>query len=45
MEVKPGYKQTEVGGIPEDWDVQHLGQVATITTGRKDVNEGNPAGE
>ena len=24
MEVKPGYKQTEVGVIPEDWDVcQH----------------------
>ena len=21
MEVKPGYKQTEVGVIPEDWDV------------------------
>ena len=20
MEVKPGYKQTEVGVIPEDWD-------------------------
>ena len=21
MEVKPGYKQTEVGVIPEDWEV------------------------
>ena len=21
MELKPGYKQTEVGVIPEDWDV------------------------
>ena len=20
MELKPGYKQTEVGVIPEDWD-------------------------
>ena len=24
MEVKPGYKQTEVGVIPEDWDVAPL---------------------
>ena len=25
MEVKPGYKQTEVGVIPEDWEVDALG--------------------
>ena len=25
MEVKPGYKQTEVGVIPEDWDVTTIG--------------------
>ena len=24
MEVKPGYKQTEVGVIPEEWDVKRL---------------------
>ena len=24
MEVKKGYKQTEVGVIPKDWDVRHL---------------------
>ena len=24
MEVKPGYKQTEVGVIPEEWEVEHL---------------------
>jgi type I restriction enzyme S subunit len=45
VEVKPGYKQTEVGVIPEEWKLQCLGRVAAITTGRKDVNEGNPAGE
>jgi type I restriction enzyme S subunit len=45
MEVKPGYKQTVARIIPEDWGVQYLGGVAAITTGRKDVNEGNPAGE
>ena len=26
MEVKPGYKQTEVGIIPEEWDVSPLGK-------------------
>jgi type I restriction enzyme, S subunit len=25
MELRAGYKQTEVGVIPEDWDVQNLG--------------------
>jgi len=33
MDVKPGYKQTEVGMIPEDWEVKRLGQLATITAG------------
>ena len=27
MEVKPGYKQTEVGVIPEDWEVTPLGRL------------------
>ena len=27
MEVRPGYKQTEVGVIPEDWDVEPLGEL------------------
>lgn len=43
--MKPGYKQTEVGVIPVDWDEQRLGSTSSITTGRKDVNEGNPYGE
>ena len=33
MELKPGYKQTEVGVIPEDWDVRRLGECATFRTG------------
>ena len=24
MDVKPGYKQTEVGVIPQDWEVRRL---------------------
>lgn len=30
MDVKPGYKQTEVGLIPEDWEVNKLGQISVI---------------
>ena len=28
-----GYKQTEVGVIPEDWEVKAVQEFATITTG------------
>ena len=30
MELKPGYKQTEVGVIPEDWEVASIGQAFDI---------------
>lgn len=33
MGVKSGYKQTEVGVIPKDWEVTYLGQLASITAG------------
>jgi len=33
MDVKPGYKQTEVGVIPEDWEVKNLGNVVTLQRG------------
>ena len=33
MEVKPGYKQTEVGVIPEEWDVKTLGDVGSTYGG------------
>jgi type I restriction enzyme, S subunit len=42
--VPAGDKMTEVGVIPEDWGVVSLGSTATVTTGRKDVNEGSPTG-
>ena len=32
MEVKPGYKQTEVGVIPEGWDVERLGELSEFVT-------------
>jgi type I restriction enzyme S subunit len=34
MELKPGYKQTEVGVIPEDWEVKTLGEVGRFRKGR-----------
>ena len=33
MEVKPGYKLTEVGVIPEDWEVAHFSGLFEITAG------------
>ena len=33
MEVKAGCKQTDVGIIPEDWDVKSLGELASVTAG------------
>jgi type I restriction enzyme S subunit len=34
MEVKPGYKQTEVGVIPEEWDVCLVRQKGEVLTGK-----------
>ncbi|MCC7277375.1 MAG: restriction endonuclease subunit S [Chromatiaceae bacterium] len=40
MEVKPGYKQTEVGVIPEDWDAASLLRVAQcLDNVRVPINE------
>jgi type I restriction enzyme S subunit len=33
MEVNPGYKQTEVGVIPEDWEVKTLGEIGEALIG------------
>jgi type I restriction enzyme S subunit len=44
MEVKPGYKQTEVGVIPKEWEMKRLGDVASVSKGTQlhssEVNEG-----
>jgi type I restriction enzyme S subunit len=39
MEVRPGYKQTEVGVIPEEWDVKTLGSI--LSKGRLGGNYAN----
>jgi type I restriction enzyme, S subunit len=35
MEVKPGYKQTEVGVIPEDWKVQKVSDFAELLSSKR----------
>jgi len=33
MELKPGYKKTEVGVIPDDWEVFHISDLAKTSSG------------
>ena len=33
MELRKGYKQTEVGVIPEDWEVKQLGELFNFSGG------------
>ena len=33
MELKPGYKQTEVGVIPEDWEIRSIGDLFSFKNG------------
>jgi type I restriction enzyme S subunit len=39
MEVKPGYKQSEVGVIPDDWHPDYIENFAVITTGSKNTQD------
>ena len=39
MELKPGYKRSEVGVIPEDWDVDYIEDVALVATGSKNTQD------
>src|ERR1017187_1389866 len=42
MELRPGYKQTEVGVIPEDWDVKTVGQISDQVRGGSPRPAGDP---
>ena len=33
MEIKKGYKITDVGGIPEDWEVKSIGDICVVKDG------------
>ena len=43
--MKPGYKQTEVGVIPEEWEVDRVANLAHITTGGKNTQDRVDDGE
>lgn len=45
MDVKPGYKLTEVGIIPDGWRVEHLGEIANIKTGSRNNEDKIEDGE
>jgi type I restriction enzyme S subunit len=34
MELRPGYKQTEVGVIPEEWEVSSVGSMGGVRSGK-----------
>lgn len=42
MGVKRGYKQSEVGIIPEDWKVKRLGDLGTVVRGASPRPAGDP---
>ena len=39
MELRAGYKQTDVGVIPEDWDVDSIKNLAVIKTGSRNTQD------
>jgi type I restriction enzyme S subunit len=39
QKIPTGYKQTEIGVIPEDWDVKKLGDVSDIIMGQSPLSE------
>lgn len=45
MEIKPGFKETEVGVIPDDWKLDRIRNLAYITTGAKNTQDRIEDGE
>src|SRR3989338_984802 len=43
--IAEGYKQTEVGVIPRDWEVDKIQNLADITTGAKNTQDRIPDGD
>ena len=34
MEVRPGYKRSEAGVVPEDWQPRFVGEMGEVVTGK-----------
>lgn len=45
MNISQGYKQTELGIIPDDWQIVTIGQIADITTGNKNTQDAEDYGK
>ena len=45
MELRKGYKQTEVGMIPEDWDMKLLGEFIALRRGHDLTERDRRSGE
>ena len=45
LSLPKGYKQTEVGVIPEDWDIDGIQNLAEIKTGAKNTQDKIDGGE
>lgn len=48
MELKPGYKQTEIGVLPEDWKDRRLGDMGSTyggLTGKTKADFGDGSGQ
>ena len=45
MEVREGYKKTEIGVIPVDWDMVNIEEVCNISTGGRDTKDKEDDGE
>ena len=45
MELRPGYKQTDVGVIPEEWEVKLLPDVCHFRAGRAHEQHISDAGQ
>lgn len=43
--MKTGYKQTEIGSIPEDWLLEFVENLALVTTGSKNTQDREADGE
>lgn len=45
MSVREGYKQTEIGVIPEEWEEISIGEILNVQTGKKNAQDAVENGE
>ncbi len=45
MSIREGYKQTEIGVIPEEWEEISIGEILNVQTGKKNAQDAVENGE